>query len=119
MLSRKFILFETNNSLCCFTEYEVNLIRLLDRMTNGTKIELNETGTSLFYSPGLLIGGDLEHDCSLQRSITYYLEAVMALAPFCKKPIDIKLRGVTNNTLGNAKLDTDWLEFQFRDSWLY
>lgn len=73
---------------------------LLDRITNGTKIEINETGTSLFYRPGLLVGGELEHNCSLQRGITYYLDAVMALAPFCKKPVDITLRGVTNNTLG-------------------
>lgn len=80
-------------------EYEISFIRLLDKITNGTRVELNETGTSLYYSPGLLNGGVLEHDCSLQRGIGYYLEAVIILAPFCKKPIDIKLRGVTSNTL--------------------
>ncbi|XP_008554925.1 RNA 3'-terminal phosphate cyclase-like protein [Microplitis demolitor] len=79
--------------------HEVNLIRLLDRLTNGSKIDLNETGTSLYYSPGLLVGGDLEHDCNLERGIGYYLEAVMILAPFCKNPVNIKLRGITNNTL--------------------
>lgn len=50
-------------------EFEVNLIRLLDKITNGTIIELNETGTSLFFQPGLLCGGNVEHDCSNQRSI--------------------------------------------------
>lgn len=50
-------------------EYEVSLIRLLDKITNGTAIELNQTGTSLFYQPGLLHGGKFEHDCSLQRGI--------------------------------------------------
>lgn len=80
-------------------EYEVNFIRLLDKITNGSKIELNETGTNLFYSPGLLHGGELEHDCSVQRGIGYYLEAILILAPFCKKPVDAKLRGITNNTL--------------------
>ncbi|XP_076239357.1 RNA terminal phosphate cyclase 1 [Calliopsis andreniformis] len=79
-------------------EYEVSFIRLLDKITNGSRIELNETGTSLYYSPGLLNGGDLEHDCSLQRGIGYYLEGIMILAPFCKKAVDIKLRGITNNT---------------------
>lgn len=79
-------------------EYEVSLIRLLDKLTNGSKFELNDTGTVLHYIPGLLIGGELEHDCSLQRGIGYYLEVVMILAPFCKHPINIKLRGVTNNT---------------------
>nr|XP_033326542.1 RNA 3'-terminal phosphate cyclase-like protein [Megalopta genalis] len=79
-------------------EYEVSFIRLLDKITNGSRIELNETGTNLYYNPGLLYGGDLEHDCSLQRGLGYYLEAVIILAPFCKQPINIKLRGVTNNT---------------------
>lgn len=79
-------------------EYEVSLIRLLDKLTNGSQFELNDTGTVLTYIPGLLIGGDLEHDCSLQRGIGYYLEVVMILAPFCKRPINIKLRGITNNT---------------------
>lgn len=74
----------------------------MDKMTNGTKIELNETGTSVFYTPGLLVGGDLEHECSLERGVSYYLEAVMMLAPFCKKPVNIKLRGITNNTLGTT-----------------
>ncbi|XP_031842240.1 RNA terminal phosphate cyclase 1 [Nomia melanderi] len=79
-------------------EYEVSFIRLLDKITNGSKIELNETGTNLYYNPGLLYGGDIEHDCSLQRGIGYYLEGIMILAPFCKRAIDITLKGVTNNT---------------------
>ncbi|XP_029047613.2 RNA 3'-terminal phosphate cyclase-like protein [Osmia bicornis bicornis] len=80
-------------------EYEVSFIRLLDKITNGSRIELNETGTNLYYSPGLLNGGDLEHDCSLQRGIGYYLEGIMILAPFCKKAVEVKLRGITNNTI--------------------
>lgn len=83
------------------TEYEISFIRLLDKLTNGTRIELNETGTSVYYNPGILNGGELEHDCSLQRGIGYYLEGIMILAPFCKIPIDIKLRGITNNSTGN------------------
>lgn len=57
-------------------EFEVNLIRLLDKLTNGTVIELNETGTSLYFQPGLLHGGTIEHDCSLLRGIglkSFYL----------------------------------------------
>lgn len=50
-------------------EFEVSLIRLLDKITNGTIVELNETGTSLYFQPGLLYGGTIQHDCSVQRSI--------------------------------------------------
>ncbi|XP_024878230.1 probable RNA 3'-terminal phosphate cyclase-like protein [Temnothorax curvispinosus] len=95
----KIVNIRTKNDDPGLKEYEISFIHLLDKMTNGTKIELNETGTSIYYNPGLLSGGELEHDCSLQRGIGYYLEAVMILAPFCKNSIDLKLRGVTNNTI--------------------
>ena len=34
------------------TESEASLIRLFDKITNGSKLEVNETGTSLYYQPG-------------------------------------------------------------------
>ena len=64
------------------------------------RAEVNETGTSLYYVPGNLEGGDFEHECSLERSISYYLEVAMALAPFCKSPLNITFKGITNSTLG-------------------
>ena len=54
-------------------------------------------GTTLFFKPGLLAGGTIDHECNPQRSIGYFLEAVVCLAPFCKKPIRMTLRGVTND----------------------
>ncbi|XP_033636575.1 RNA 3'-terminal phosphate cyclase-like protein [Asterias rubens] len=78
-------------------DFEASFIRLLDRVTNGSRIEVNETGTSVFYQPGLLSGGTIEHDCNTQRAIGYYLEALIQLAPFMKKPIKAVLRGITND----------------------
>ena len=72
----------------------------MDKITNGSRIELNETGTSIYYNPGLLAGGEVDHDCSPQRGIGYYLEGAMLLAPFCKNPLSLKLKGVTNSTEG-------------------
>uniref|UniRef100_A0A8B9GFJ3 RNA 3'-terminal phosphate cyclase-like protein n=1 Tax=Amazona collaria TaxID=241587 RepID=A0A8B9GFJ3_9PSIT len=54
-------------------------------------------GTTLYYQPGLLYGGSLEHDCSPTRGIGYYLESLLCLAPFMKHPLKIVLRGVTND----------------------
>ncbi|KAF6725925.1 RNA 3'-terminal phosphate cyclase-like protein [Oryzias melastigma] len=54
-------------------------------------------GTVLSYQPGLLYGGTIEHDCNPQRSIGYYLEALLMLAPFMKMALKATLRGVTNN----------------------
>lgn len=50
-------------------DFEINLIRLLDKVTNGTIVEINQTGTAFYFQPGLLHGGAIEHECSLQRGI--------------------------------------------------
>ncbi|TKS84622.1 RNA 3'-terminal phosphate cyclase-like protein [Collichthys lucidus] len=78
-------------------DFEASFIRLLDKVTNGSRIEINQTGTVLFYQPGLLHGGPIEHDCNMQRSIGYYLEALLMLAPFMKTSVKATLRGVTND----------------------
>ncbi|KTG32116.1 hypothetical protein cypCar_00037759 [Cyprinus carpio] len=75
-------------------DFEASFIRLLDKVTNGTRIEINQTGTVLFYQPGLLYGGSVEHECNVQRSIGYYLEALLMLAPFMKTPLRAVLKGV-------------------------
>ena len=54
-------------------------------------------GTSFQYTPGLLLGGNITHECNPERSIGYYLEVLLCLAPFTKHPLDVTLTGVTNN----------------------
>ena len=49
------------------------------------------------FFTGLLMGGTVEHDCSLDRGIGYFLEPLMSLGAFCKSPLNVILRGVTNN----------------------
>jgi len=78
-------------------EYEVNLLRLVDKLSNGLTLDVNETGTELYLKPGVLIGGVVTHECCKQRSIGYYLEVILALTPYLKKGIEITLRGVTND----------------------
>jgi RNA 3'-terminal phosphate cyclase-like protein len=69
---------------------------MMDSITNGTVIEINETGTTLRFKPGVLIGGKLKHNCGTSRSIGYFLEALVMLAPFAKKPMRASLEGITN-----------------------
>lgn len=79
-------------------DYEVNLLKLLDMITNGTRTDINETGTSLYFVPGLLIGGTFQFDCKLQRSISYYLQVLFCIGPFGKKPLDVTFTGITNDS---------------------
>ncbi|RPD66359.1 18S rRNA biogenesis protein [Lentinus tigrinus ALCF2SS1-7] len=78
-------------------DYEVSFLRLLERITNGTVIEISVTGTTILLKPGIIAGGAIVHDCPLSRAIGYYLEPVIMLAPFAKKPLQLTLRGITTD----------------------
>eukprot|EP00756_Hemistasia_phaeocysticola_P061380 Hpha_TRINITY_DN4861_c0_g1::TRINITY_DN4861_c0_g1_i1::g.20318::m.20318/K11108/RCL1; RNA 3'-terminal phosphate cyclase-like protein len=79
-------------------DYEVNFLRLIDRFTNGTCIEINETGTRVRIKPGVIVGGTFVHECSRSRGVGYWAEPLMLLAPFAKKATAVTFRGVTNNS---------------------
>ena len=80
------------------------------QISNGSLIEINETGTRMRLVPGLLVGGShLEHECHASRSIGYYLEALASLAPFAKHATEITLRGVTNDDRDPSVQYARWL----------
>ena len=78
-------------------EHEASFLRLLDRMTNGTSVEINATGTQLRFKPGVLVGGDIEHSCPVQNSVGWFLEGILPLAPFGKEPLHLTLDGTTDS----------------------
>eukprot|EP00898_Chlorokybus_atmophyticus_P003591 jgi/Chlat1/4232/Chrsp27S08882 len=79
-------------------EAEAALLRLVEKISNGCGIEVNETGTALRYKPGIITGGsNLSHDCGTSRAISWFLEPLLILSLFGKKPLAITLRGVTND----------------------
>ncbi|KAL0074560.1 RNA 3'-terminal phosphate cyclase [Phycomyces blakesleeanus] len=78
-------------------EYEASFLKLLEKVTNGSTIEISYTGTSIVYRPGGIQGGRVEHDCGTDRSIAYFLEPMIALAPFSKLPFVLTLQGITTD----------------------
>ncbi|XP_010273558.1 PREDICTED: probable RNA 3'-terminal phosphate cyclase-like protein [Nelumbo nucifera] len=79
--------------------HEISFLRLLEKITDDCVVEINETGTKLKYKPGVLMGGKhLMHDCGLSRSIGYFLEPLIVLGLFGKKPLMIRLKGITNDS---------------------
>jgi len=78
-------------------DYEVSLLKLVDKLTNGSKVVINETGTAVTFTPGQLTGGKISHDCATSRSVVYFLEIAAALAPFCKEAVILQLRGITHD----------------------
>jgi len=75
----------------------VSLLRLLEKISNGSVIEISLTGTAILLKPGVLTGGPVVHDCPFSRSIGYFLEPIVALAPFSKRPLMLTLRGITTD----------------------
>lgn len=86
-------------------EEEMAFLRLLEKCTNGSVIEINYTGTAIKYVPGAIIGGVVEHDCPSARSIGFYLEFIAIMALFGKNKLQLTLTGVTNAT-GDTGVDT-------------
>lgn len=85
------------------TRYEESLLLLLDKLTDGGELKVDRTGTSIDYKPGQLIGGTetgepITHNCGFERNMSYFLEPVALLAPFCKRPINLVLKGVTHGS---------------------
>ncbi|KAL3090903.1 hypothetical protein niasHS_007278 [Heterodera schachtii] len=78
-------------------EFERIFLSMIKRLTNGTELKLSKNGTELSFRPGLIHGGELEFDCGVQRCVSYFLEPLILMAPFCKKPLNVNLTGVTNS----------------------
>lgn len=86
-------------------EYEANFLRLIDKLSDGSNIEINETGTMLKFKPGIILGGEISHDCVCSRAIGWYLEGILPIVIFAKLPVKLTLTGVTNNQL-DITIDT-------------
>ena len=98
--------------------YEVSFLRLIDRVTNGSKMEINATGTQVRFVPGIITGGTHEHDCPVLsedddnnddrddddavptkiRSIGWFIEGLLPLLPFGKEAFHITFNGITDGT---------------------
>ena len=83
-------------------DYEVSFLRLLELISTGAKVTINETGTAVSYQPGTLSGGrvlGLTHACPPSRGIGYFLLPLLSLSPFVATPLRITLTGCTNHPL--------------------
>ncbi|PKI85843.1 hypothetical protein MVES1_000656 [Malassezia vespertilionis] len=85
--------------------FEASFLRLMEKVTNGSAVEINYTGTAVYYKPGIIFGGPVTHDCGTSRGIGYFLEWLVLLAPFAKQELALTLRGITTGT-GDMGVDT-------------
>lgn len=83
-------------------EYEVTLLKLIDQVTNGSKIQIEEKGKSVKFYPGVVTnnhGNELTFDCGTFRSMTYFMEPLVQIAIFGKANLNCVMKGITNDEL--------------------
>jgi RNA 3'-terminal phosphate cyclase-like protein len=87
--------------------HEASLLRLIEKISSGCVVEINETGTALRYKPGVIVGGaGIAHDTTgTGRALSYFLEPLLLLALFAKRPVSATLKGITNGPL-DPSVDT-------------
>jgi len=86
-------------------DFELSLLKVLEKVTNGSVVNINKTGTRLIFRPGMIDcneGLPVEHECHLARNITYYLEAVVPIAIFGKTMLNLTLKGNTDDSIDQS-----------------
>ena len=85
--------------------HEFNLLKLLEKVTNGAEFNINKTGTRIIMKPGIIDcneGMPIEHQCDLGRSMTYYLECILLLGIFGKTTMNLTLMGNTDDDIDQS-----------------
>jgi RNA 3'-terminal phosphate cyclase-like protein len=87
-------------------DFEIKYLELISKLTNGTSVDINQTGTVLRFTPGVIVNnGGLEtiiHECGTERCLSYFLEGILPLVIFGKNKLSLMLRGVSNNILDTS-----------------
>lgn len=104
-------------------DYEMQLLKLIDRITNGSVVDINVSGTQVKFTPGIITNNDGEEftmrfacfissglqrltpQCSSEkmetqdRCITYYLEFLLPVVLFGKRDFNCEFIGITNDNV--------------------
>ena len=64
------------------TEYEISFLKLINAITNGTKFEINKTGTTVRFTPGTITnnyGDEFTFETDPSRAVTHYAEGLIPI----------------------------------------
>lgn len=89
------------------SKYEISFLKLIEQITNGSKVFISQTGTMMKFVPGTITnnyGKDIEVACDSSRALSYYIEGLVPICIFGKEKLSCKLFGVSNN---NTDLSLD------------
>ncbi|KAL0234065.1 hypothetical protein PCE1_001103 [Barthelona sp. PCE] len=78
-------------------DHEICLLRLIQHISHGSRLEISEDNCSFEFHPGSLIGGNFTFHCDIGRCLSYYMLFLMTVGAFCREGIDCTLYGVTTH----------------------
>jgi len=92
--------------------YEMNLLKLVEQISNGCIIDINVSGTQVRFTPGVITnnnGDEVLMDNSAMetqdRCLTYYLEFLLPVVLFGKLDFYGEFHGITNDDI-DMSVDT-------------
>lgn len=74
--------------------FEIDLLSLIDKLMLNSFIQINEAGTILDFTPGVLVNRAIIHKIFTIRPLTYYLEFVFYISLFNQNRFELKLLGL-------------------------
>lgn len=83
-------------------EHEIKFLELLTQLTQGTIVEISDSGTEVKFTPGVIRGGNVDFECGSKYGIAYYLEPLIVLLPYAKLPTRLTLTGLTADRTENG-----------------
>lgn len=93
-------------------DYEISFLKLIEKLTNGSKLFISSTGTSIKFIPGTITnnhGDEFEFECHKTRGLSYYIEGITPICLFGKETLNCVLKGSSNN---NQDLSVDCIKIE-------
>ena len=83
------------------TDSEVKYLELISKLTVGSEVEINETGTMIKFTPGIIInnpsGASIVFDCGNDRGIGFFIEGILPFVIFGKNKLNLTLTGLSHS----------------------
>jgi len=98
IVSKKKIKLVKKKNIEKIKNFELNLLSLLDNLTENSVIEINEFGNIIIIDPGLLKCGYYSHICNEEKSINYYLEFICYILPLFDSYLELNFIGSLNSS---------------------
>ncbi|OMJ83112.1 hypothetical protein SteCoe_16033 [Stentor coeruleus] len=82
------------------TDSEVKYLELIAKLTSGSEININDTGTVLKFSPGIIVNNPnsvpIEFDCGKGASLGFFIEGILPIVIFGKNKLHLVLKGLSH-----------------------